>query len=472
MCSARYMILSVDLFYTKKAVALRRGAARPPPRSKPNSKRRLHMDEALIDSPSAQTASARKRANRVRAQADKTSQRESRLCELEAEVREARLEAEKQREAAVAAAASEVKAVERSLKAQADTAEAAALISDLKSRIARADAAHDEHERLLERIARAEAERDALAARVEAAEREASEYKDELEVFGVDAIKSATAADERILGLSDALHAAEAKAEEAEASAAEKREAALAQLRTELASEHEQACAALERAHANVIATLEQRALVSEARAAAMEAAGADASRVSLAPMASTASQRLSMPPLDSPAPPAEHTADGDETSPHCETPTWLREADGLAQTKADEDARRAEETRQRAAADAAAADAASAAAAAASAALERKERELNDAQLQATTSLAELRDRCAALHAEKEGLAREKGELVAELARTAGHLNHKQKIHYVAKLKAENDTLKEALKNALAGSTTGAGKENRRNGTARPAVA
>ena len=60
-----------------------------------------------------------------------------------------------------------------------------------------------------------------------------------------------------------------------------------------------------------------------------------------------------------------------------------------------------------------------------------------------------ELRSRCAKLQEERDGLAAEKAELVVELSRQAGHLNHKQKIHYVAKLKQEVDELKTALKEA-----------------------
>ena len=50
-----------------------------------------------------------------------------------------------------------------------------------------------------------------------------------------------------------------------------------------------------------------------------------------------------------------------------------------------------------------------------------------------------------------KASLEHQKDELLAECARNAGHLNHRQKIHYVARLKAENDELKQQLSQARA---------------------
>ena len=55
------------------------------------------------------------------------------------------------------------------------------------------------------------------------------------------------------------------------------------------------------------------------------------------------------------------------------------------------------------------------------------------------------------ALEAGKVELTKEKADLVAEIAAHAGHLNHKQKIHYLSKLKNENDELKTALREAKA---------------------
>lgn len=112
---------------------------------------------------------------------------------------------------------------------------------------------------------------------------------------------------------------------------------------------------------------------------------------------------------------------------------------------------------------------------------LEARSSELDQvqgAQRAAASTVAELRDRCEALDQERSTLAMEKGELVAELARHAGHLNHKQKIHYVAKLKHENDELKQQLKETLA-RTAGApaaaplaGKENGPTGPPPPPLA
>ena len=53
--------------------------------------------------------------------------------------------------------------------------------------------------------------------------------------------------------------------------------------------------------------------------------------------------------------------------------------------------------------------------------------------------------------------LEEDKSRMTAEMAKYAGHLNHKQKIQYVTKLKLENDELKQRL-SALA-----TGKENAR---------
>lgn len=202
-----------------------------------------------------------------------------------------------------------------------------------------------------------------------------------------------------------------------------------------------------------------------------------------------------------------------------CETPSWLREADGFAQSDADEanaamaraaaamaaeaEAKAAADEKGRAAAEAeeaaekaavAAAEAAARTAAAlaaastaeaartaaeeqraqmqakAEASLSAKARELAAACIereQATATAAELKARCATLEAEKSAL-------VAELAKTAGHLNHKQKIHYLSQLKNENDDLRMQLKEARAAGFQGCpgggsrqslvrgGKENR----------
>ena len=130
------------------------------------------------------------------------------------------------------------------------------------------------------------------------------------------------------------------------------------------------------------------------------------------------------------------------------ETPTWLREAGGLAangavaaeqaeaEAEAEKARREAELEAQRFA-------------------LQAKQEELEQAQgvQQVTASTAsELREQCESLKTERCQLLKEKGELLAQIAKQAGHLNHKQKIHYVAKLKEENDDLKRQLKEAIEG--------------------
>ena len=80
--------------------------------------------------------------------------------------------------------------------------------------------------------------------------------------------------------------------------------------------------------------------------------------------------------------------------------------------------------------------------------------------------SVADLEARCDALQAETEALREEKSALIAEAAKTAGHLNHKQKIQYVAKLKSENDELKQQLKQLAVG------KENSNRRPARAGLA
>lgn len=135
------------------------------------------------------------------------------------------------------------------------------------------------------------------------------------------------------------------------------------------------------------------------------------------------------------------------------ETPSWLREAGGGLE-KVDEavEVERAqqEEERARLAAEQAAEQAAE---------MERRLRESKAAQTalaiaegaqRASESTAEeLRARCDNLLKERDELLQEKGALLAEVARSAGHLNHKQKIHYVARLKEENDELRAQLKMA-----------------------
>ena len=87
--------------------------------------------------------------------------------------------------------------------------------------------------------------------------------------------------------------------------------------------------------------------------------------------------------------------------------------------------------------------------------ALQAKQEELDQAhgEQQATASTAaELAEQCEALKRERSHLMKEKGELLAEIAKQAGHLNHKQKIQYVSKLKKENDDLRRQLREAVDG--------------------
>ena len=123
--------------------------------------------------------------------------------------------------------------------------------------------------------------------------------------------------------------------------------------------------------------------------------------------------------------------------TPSAETPTWLREADQHASDGAT-------------------------VASAASAELACTRKLLHAAESKAMDAL----QHAAELQEERDRLAAEKAELVAEIANMSGHVNHKQKIHYVAKLKKEVDELKVALKEAQQAKNAtraraDAGKEN-----------
>jgi hypothetical protein len=164
--------------------------------------------------------------------------------------------------------------------------------------------------------------------------------------------------------------------------------------------------------------------------------------------------------PVGAPTPSASSSSPNG-LSPTVETPEWLREAGGLA---ADE---------SRAVAEAAQAQMAHrheleqrvAEVNAQRAVAEAQKQQLDDAvgaRQQALDSAATLRSRCEALEAERDALLEEKRALLAEVANQAGHLNHKQKIHYVARLKQENEELREQIRAMKDGAS---GKENAREG-------
>ena len=144
-------------------------------------------------------------------------------------------------------------------------------------------------------------------------------------------------------------------------------------------------------------------------------------------------------------------------------TPAWLKEAGGLAAHEADAETvawgKRAEELEKAEA---------EAEAHRAEAEARKAEAEASKAKADASLAMAEARvhglvaERDSLL-AEREALLAENGDLLTEVARHAGHTNHKQKILYVAKLKEEIDNLKLQLREArgLAMALPGLDKEN-----------
>lgn len=270
-------------------------------------------------------------------------------------------------------------------------------------------------------------------AEAEAARAEANEMREELEAFGIAAVKSASGSDAKIASLEAALAAERERAERAEAE--------------------------VERLHSQASTTVPPTPLSSR-----------PSGRSSITRQSSGGS---------TPAQPALSPTD------ECETPGWLREAGGLAlsdvrsaqkQRKEQEmqAAVEAAEAQARAAAEVEAAEALRLAGEEASAAAAKAHKvaaesavamaEAEAARTAAAASADELRARCEALEADKAAL-------LAEVAKIAGHVNHKQKIHYLSKLKAENDDLRMQLKAARSGQTTASlqltaatGKENGRS--------
>jgi DNA repair exonuclease SbcCD ATPase subunit len=142
------------------------------------------------------------------------------------------------------------------------------------------------------------------------------------------------------------------------------------------------------------------------------------------------------------------------------ETPSWLREAGGHEtrqhETRQHESEQQQQQQQQ-------AAEEERQARMAELAAVRRELTEERALHESAARGKAQLAQECEELTKERDLLAREKGELLAEVAHHAGHLNHKQKIHYVSQLKSENDALKQELKELRAGKRGGAvaNKEN-----------
>jgi chromosome segregation ATPase len=168
----------------------------------------------------------------------------------------------------------------------------------------------------------------------------------------------------------------------------------------------------------------------------------------------------------------------GDESE---DTPAWLKEAVDLTAHEADAETaawgKRAEEL-EKAEAEAEA-HRAEAEARKAEVQVSKAEAEASKAKADASLAMAEdVQRQAARLEARVHGLVAErdsllavneallavKGELLTEVARHAGHTNHKQKILYVAKLKEEIDHLKLQLREArgLAMALPGLDKENR----------
>ena len=151
-------------------------------------------------------------------------------------------------------------------------------------------------------------------------------------------------------------------------------------------------------------------------------------------------------------------------------TPAWLKEAGGLAAHEADAETvawgKRAEELEKaeaEAEAHRAEAEARKAEAEASKAKADASLAMAEDVQRQAEARVHGLVAERDSLLAEREALLAENGDLLTEVARHAGHTNHKQKILYVAKLKEEIDNLKLQLREArgLAMALPGLDKEN-----------
>lgn len=180
------------------------------------------------------------------------------------------------------------------------------------------------------------------------------------------------------------------------------------------------------------------------------------------------------------PAPGLGRSSSGGDESDAEGTPAWLKEAGGMAAHEADAETaawgKRAEEL-EKAEAEAEA-HRAEAEARKAEVQVSKAEAEASKAKAEASLAMAEDVQRQAArlearvhgllaerdsLLAEREALLAEKGDLLTEVARHAGHTNHKQKILYVAKLKEEIDHLKLQLREArgLAMALPGLDKEN-----------
>lgn len=180
------------------------------------------------------------------------------------------------------------------------------------------------------------------------------------------------------------------------------------------------------------------------------------------------------------PAPGLGRSSSGGDESDAEDTPAWLKEAVDLTAHEADAETaawgKRAEEL-EKAEAEAEA-HRAEAEARKAEVQVSKAEAEASKAKADASLAMAEDVQRQAArlearvhallaerdaLLAEREALLAEKGELLTEVARHAGHTNHKQKILYVAKLKEEIDHLKLQLREArgLAMALPGLDKEN-----------
>ena len=454
------------------------------------------------------SASARKRAkNKEKA---KALEQQASVAATDVDLEISRL-----KEAADAAAASELKMVERAVKAQADLTAAQEKIATLEATL--------KHERSeskkamavsLQALASAESRVEEVeqraveeveqrhAAAMATAQAEVATLREELEVIGMAAVKSATESDGKVATLIASLEEATERAEAAEARAAraevhaastaemaetmesasvdavrEQFEAKLAEAAAEvdelrarrltMEGRLEAAQGRFMEAHAakdglmastakavEATRAAEERAAAAEAEVLRLTTALAEANAASL--VEAPTSSRTSLVP---PTPMARVIENEDQVglSPAAgeETPNWLREAGGRAHDEAAE-AAEAQKEEKRLLADAEAKARAAEAEAAAAAADARE----------AKAAAKALKVKCAELEKVKDGLANDKAQLVAEIAQHAGHLNHKQKIQYVSKLKLENDELREQLKRAKGAELKAArpvDKENRR---------
>ena len=407
-----------------------------------------------------------------------------RVAELELERQALLLEVEKHSKAATAAAASELNQLQETFKAKAQATKAEEHASGLQEALnaslqeaLNAFSATDSDTVSELTAARDIARKEAAAASeaAAAASIEASEMRSELEAFGIAAIKSASDSDARIVRLEADLQKERARADAAEAEVARFQHAAALAAEAPAAEEEETEPAAQEEEDA-MRRILKLRRTSPNVRRTSTHAR----SRRSSASSASTSAK--------TPGAASNHTHDGEALStPECETPAWLRDAN-FAQSEDAEDAEKEaasmrealeEKARRAAEAEKEAERKAAEVEARAAAEVEAKERELLAArgeQKDAASSLADLRARVEALEADKAQLASEKSELLLEIAQHAGHLNHKQKIHYLGKLKVENDELKQQLlkqqlmldaRGSAVGlsRTAGGGKENQLGG-------